>query len=77
MVKRVVITGSGTISSSGRDVEELWMNVSNGISGIKKIEAEGFGSLETRIGGMIDHYAIEQYLDRKERKKPIVSLILP
>lgn len=69
MVKRVVITGSGTISSSGKDVEELWMNVSNGISGIKKIEAEGFGSLETRIGGVIDHYAIEQYLDRKERKK--------
>lgn len=38
MIKRVVITGRGTISSSGKNAEELWTNVSNGISGIKKIE---------------------------------------
>lgn len=69
MTKRVVITGRGTISSSGNNIEELWTNVSNGISGIKKIEAEEFRNLETRIGGVVYDYEIEQYLDRKEIRK--------
>lgn len=69
MIKRVVITGRGTISSSGKNAEELWTNVSNGISGIKKIEAEEFSNLETRIGGVISDYAIDQYLNQKEIKR--------
>ncbi|MEY8446217.1 beta-ketoacyl synthase N-terminal-like domain-containing protein [Enterococcus ratti] len=35
-MKRVVITGIGIISSSDKNIEELWSNVSQGISGIKK-----------------------------------------
>ncbi|NBA55540.1 beta-ketoacyl-ACP synthase II [Enterococcus hirae] len=69
MIKRVVITGRGTISSSGKNAEELWTNVSNGISGIKKIEAEEFSNLEIRIGGVISDYAIDQYLNQKEIKR--------
>jgi 3-oxoacyl-[acyl-carrier-protein] synthase II len=68
-VRRVVITGTGTISSTGANVEEMWYNVSNGISGIKRIREKEFENSETKIGGIIDDYDIESYLDKKDIKK--------
>lgn len=69
MTKRVVITGYGTISSSGKNAEELWENMVNGKSGITKIEDEAFADSPTKIGGVINTYELEGYLDKKESKK--------
>ncbi len=68
-MKRVVITGYGSISSSGANAEELWENTSNGQSGIKAITNPDFAGLPTKIGGIIEEYDIETYLDKKEIKK--------
>lgn len=69
MTKRVVVTGYGTISSSGKNAEELWENMIQGRSGITKIEDESFADLPTKIGGVISAYELEGYLDKKESKK--------
>lgn len=68
-MKRVVITGTGTISSSGDTVDKLWSNVISGNSGIHAIKNSSFGNLETRIGGFVEDYNIEQYLDKRDIKR--------
>lgn len=69
MTKRVVVTGYGTISSSGKNAEELWENMIQGRSGITKIEDESFIDSPTKIGGVISSYELEGYLDKKASKK--------
>lgn len=68
-MRRVVVTGYGSISSSGQNVYELWNNVSSGISGIKKIESPEFSDSTTKFGGLVDNYDIEKYLDKNEVKR--------
>lgn len=68
-MRRVVVTGYGSISSSGKDANELWENVSSGVSGIKFIQNPSFTDSPTKIGGFIESYDIEAYLDKKEIKK--------
>lgn len=68
-MKRVVVTGTGTISSSGTNSDELWLNVSNGVSGIKYITANDFKNSNTRIGGIVESYNLEPYIDKKDIKK--------
>ena len=68
-MKRVVITGYGTISSSGQNAEELWENISAGKSGIRALDLPGFDDDLPKIGGYIESYDLEGYLDKKEAKK--------
>lgn len=68
-MRRVVVTGYGSISSSGQNVDELWKNVSSGISGINKIESPEFSDSTTKFGGLVDNYDIEKYLDKNEVKR--------
>lgn len=65
MNRRVVITGYGAITPLGNDVATFWNNIKNSKSGIKKIEFEGFEDINTKIGGRIDAFSPENYLDKK------------
>ncbi|MGD6833546.1 beta-ketoacyl-ACP synthase II [Sutcliffiella halmapala] len=69
MNRRVVITGYGAITPLGNDVETLWNNIKNSKSGIKNIEYEGYEDINTKIGGRIDDFSPEKYLDKKELNK--------
>ncbi|MGM0836723.1 MAG: beta-ketoacyl-ACP synthase II [Bacillota bacterium] len=69
MNRRVVITGYGAITPLGNDVETLWSNIKNSKSGIKNIEFEGYEGINTKIGGRIDDFSPEKYLDKKELSK--------
>jgi 3-oxoacyl-[acyl-carrier-protein] synthase II len=69
MNRRVVITGYGAITPLGNDVATFWNNIKNSKSGIKKIEFEGFEDITTKIGGRIDDFSPENYLDKKELSK--------
>ncbi len=52
--RRVVITGIGALSPNGNNVSEIWNNVSNGISGLSKIENfELSDTIKSKIGGEI------------------------
>jgi len=69
MVRRVVITGYGVISPLGNSVPSLWTNITEGKSGIKKIQSEAFSTISTQIAGYITNFDAAQYMDKKEISK--------
>ncbi|WP_141430403.1 beta-ketoacyl-ACP synthase II [Bacillus sp. 03113] len=69
MGRRVVVTGYGVVSPLGNDVDALWKNISEGKSGIKKIQADGFQDIQTQIAGFINDFPAEEYFDKKELGK--------
>lgn len=52
--RRVVVTGIGALSPNGVGVDEIWNNISNGVSGISKIENfELSQNIKCRVAGEI------------------------
>lgn len=51
--RRVVITGLGAITPSGRDVASLWDSVVAGRSAISRLDGPEFEGLAVRIGGQV------------------------
>ncbi len=74
-MRRVVITGLGTINPIGHSVPEFFENALKGVNGIRKIDrfdTEGFGS---KIGGLIQNFQPEKRLNPKElKRKDLFSL---
>ena len=67
--KRVVITGTGIISSVGNDVETFWNSLVNGECGIDtvtKFDTEGH---RTQIAGEVKNFDIEKYMPKKDGRK--------
>ena len=52
-VRRVVITGLGTVTPVGNDVERFWSNLKNGVSGIRAIDAFDTTAYACKIGGQV------------------------
>src|SRR5438067_11490513 len=52
-VRRVVITGLGTVTPIGRDVKTFWANLKNGVSGIRAIDAFDTTAYDCKIGGQV------------------------
>jgi 3-oxoacyl-[acyl-carrier-protein] synthase II len=69
MERRVVVTGCGVVSALGHDAESLWKNILNGKSAIKRLEAEKYQDLETRIGGYITDFDPNPYLNKKDQRR--------
>lgn len=68
-LKRVVVTGLGTINPLGNTVNEYWESLKNGVSGsgpITRFNAEKF---KTRFACEVKNYDPNTYFDRKEVKK--------
>src|ERR1041385_3677042 len=51
--RRVVITGLGTVTPIGNDVETFWSNLKNGVSGIRRIESFDVSKYDCQIGGEV------------------------
>jgi len=68
-MKRVVVTGMGVISPIGNNVEQFWENLSNGISGIRKIDQFDVSNSKTTIAGMIADFDAVGRWGAKEAKK--------
>ena len=51
MNRRVVITGMGVITPVGNDLATFWRNLTNGVSGIRKLEAFDTTGYDCRIAG--------------------------
>ncbi|WP_028392349.1 beta-ketoacyl-ACP synthase II [Bacillus cihuensis] len=66
MSRRVVVTGCGVVSPLGNDVDTFWNHIKEGKSGIKKITSDEFDGINTQIGGYIEDFNPESYLDNKE-----------
>lgn len=55
-LKRVVVTGTGAISSIGLNSNDFWKSCLNGQSGISLIKKEGLQLLDTKFGGQIHNF---------------------
>ncbi len=72
--RRVVITGAGILSPVGNDLNTVWSNLKNGISGIGLIEAFDTTNYLTKIGGPVKGFQAEEFIPVKDTKKLDISI---
>ncbi len=68
-VKRVVVTGLGTVCPLGNSVSETWDNVINGVSGANLITHFDTSNFKTKFACEVKNFDPIDYFDRKEIKK--------
>ena len=69
MLKRVVITGLGTINPLGHNVETFWEQIINGKSGAAAIKRFDASLFRTKFACEIKDYDAAAFLDRTEIKR--------
>ncbi|GAB4299328.1 MAG: beta-ketoacyl-ACP synthase II [Marinilabiliales bacterium] len=68
-LKRVVVTGIGTINGLGNTIPEFWDNLKNGESGANLITLFDASKFKTKFACEVKNYKPEDYFDRKEVRK--------
>ena len=65
-LKRVVVTGLGTLTPIGNDVPQFWNALTKGVSGAGLITHFDASSLKCHIAAEVKGYDYTQHFDRKE-----------
>ncbi|MFC2129716.1 beta-ketoacyl-ACP synthase II [Bacteroidota bacterium] len=68
-MRRVVVTGMGALTPIGKNVEEFWSNLVNGVSGAALITRFNPENFKTKFACHLKDYNPEDYFDRKEARK--------
>lgn len=69
MTKRVVVTGSGAITSLGNDWTTFQQNLANKVSGIRYMEDwDRYTKLNTRLGGPVTDFEVPAHYNRKKTR---------
>lgn len=68
-LKRVVVTGIGTINPLGHNLKETWENAVNGVSGCDMITHFDASKFKTQFACEVKNYDANNYFDRKEARK--------
>jgi len=68
-LKRVVVTGLGTVSPLGNNIPETWQNVINGVSGAGPITHFDASKFKTQFACEVKNFDPTKYFDRKEARK--------
>lgn len=69
MTKRVVVTGSGALTSLGSDWQTFQRNLADGVSGIRYMQDwDCYDKLNTRLGGPILDFEIPAHYTRKKTR---------
>ncbi len=68
-LRRVVITGIGTVNPLGNTVQEYWDNLINGVSGAAQITRFDASKHKTRFACEVKNFDPELYMDRKDARK--------
>ena len=70
-LKRVVVTGLGTVNPIGNTVPEFWENALAGVSGAGPITNFDINAIPTKVkfGCEVKNFDASQYIDRKELRK--------
>ena len=68
-MRRIVITGLGTINSTGHNVKESFEAVTNGVCGIDTITLFDASEFPVQIAGEVKNFDPENVMDKKEVKK--------
>ncbi|MDR2396862.1 MAG: beta-ketoacyl-ACP synthase II [Puniceicoccales bacterium] len=67
--KRVVVTGLGTINALGHNVEDFWVALVEGCSGIRHLTKFDVSELPTQIASEVVNFDPSRYMDTKEAKR--------
>ena len=65
-MKRVVITGLGTINPLGHNVEDTWQGLLSGVCGIDKITRYYTTNRKVTVAAEVKDYFEENYFSKKE-----------
>ena len=68
-VRRVVVTGMGTLTPLGHTVEDTWQGLIAGRSGIRKLQNFDPGSGYCHVGGELVDFDASTYLPRKKLRR--------
>lgn len=68
-LKRVVVTGIGTLTPLGNNLDDYWTNLLNGVSGADAITLFDASKFKTRFACEVKGFDPTQFMDRKEARK--------
>ncbi len=68
-LNRIVVTGLGAVTAVGNNVNELWTNILNGVSGCDYITYFDTTNFSTKIACEIKNFDILQFINRKEAQR--------
>lgn len=68
-VRRAVVTGGGVVSPIGLTIEEFWVNLTSGTSGIAVIRSFDHSILDVHIAGEVKGFEPRNYMDQKQSRR--------
>lgn len=68
-LKRVVVTGLGALTPLGKNVDEYWQGLENGVSGCDTTRQFDVSKFKTQFACEVKNFDATDYLDRKEARK--------
>ncbi len=68
-LKRVVVTGLGTINPIGNNIQEYWNNLEQGVSGCELITSFDTTKFKTKFACQVKNFDPANFFDRKEVRK--------
>ncbi|HCT31112.1 MAG TPA: beta-ketoacyl-[acyl-carrier-protein] synthase II [Bacteroidales bacterium] len=68
-LKRVVVTGLGTINPIGNNIQEFWNNLEHGVSGCELITSFDTTKFKTKFACQVKNFDPANFFDRKEVRK--------
>jgi 3-oxoacyl-[acyl-carrier-protein] synthase II len=68
-LKRIVVTGIGTLTPIGNNLDDYWNNLVNGVSGADKITLFDASKFKTQFACEIKGFDPINHMDRKEAKR--------
>lgn len=68
-MKRVVVTGLGAITPIGKNVDEFWKGIKDGVCGIDEIKSFDTTNFKVKLAGEIKDYNEENYFEKKAAKR--------
>ncbi len=68
-MRKVAITGIGTINSVGLDVKQTWDNLQAGVLGISEVDTHITEATGVKYAGIIKDYDGKDYFDRKQIRR--------
>lgn len=68
-LKRVVVTGLGTVNPIGNNIQEFWNNLEQGVSGCELITSFDTSKFKTKFACQVKNFDPTNFFDRKEVRK--------
>lgn len=68
-MRRVVVTGIGTVTPIGNDAKTFWQNIKDGVNGIDLVQGMDVTEMKTKIAGEIKGLDVTEFIDKREVRK--------